>query len=858
MRVTLLPLDCFHGNGLFDARVFSSLFVIVRGGALKFALQGLELRLASELRPFGVGSCHRLIDETVRRRPRVADKILCFRDVGPNLRVHQGVERRAARLCLLRMNKRAKAKTNPGKRHQRNRLRVAGKEPVSIHFSALSPKLCMVAYRHNPSLLCPNRDETLRGFCDSWNRLFAPHESVENLMGAKKIKRLEAGRIEREPAPPEAESKTWAKAGASPKPAASLWVAPAVAAEAAASPDSKAPARGLAGDISPVTAPVLAARKASREKEGAASPDFERLSYNLARLVEQGGRALAAYFKPSENNEAKSNVSNGVADALRSIGRIAEHWLSDPGRAVEAQSSLTAKLLGLWAHSLRRMSGGSENPFVPYDPSDKRFAAPEWRESPFFDFLRQTHAIVSHWAEDLVLRSNDVDPHIRDKAKFYLRQISSALSPSNFLATNPELLKETWASSGDNLARGAALLAQDMEAGKGTLKISQCDTSKFELGVNIATTPGKVIFRNDLMELIQYAPATDKVFKRPLLIVPPWINKFYILDLSPEKSFVRFAVSQGLTVFMISWVNPDTRHRDKGFEAYMREGIYAGLDAIEKATGKSEVTAIGYCIGGTLLAMTLAYMAEAGDKRVTSASFFATQTDFSQAGDLKIFVDAESLRALEKKMAATGYLDASAMASAFNMLRPEDLIWSFVVNNYMRGKPPLAFDLLAWNSDSTRMTAANHLEYLRHCYLENRLSKRKAKLGGKTLDLSKVTIPVYHLATREDHIAPAKSVFIGAKFLGGKVRYVLAGSGHIAGVINPVGKPKYQFWRGKAPAGEFEDWFAAATKHKGSWWVDWIKWIKRRSRKQVPARLPGDGELPPICDAPGDYVRVRY
>ena len=491
-------------------------------------------------------------------------------------------------------------------------------------------------------------------------------------MGAKKIKRLEAGRIEREPAPPEAESKTWAKAGASPKPAASLWVAPAVAAEAAASPDSKAPARGLAGDISPVTAPVLAARKASREKEGAASPDFERLSYNLARLVEQGGRALAAYFKPSENNEAKSNVSNGVADALRSIGRIAEHWLSDPGRAVEAQSSLTAKLLGLWAHSLRRMSGGSENPFVPYDPSDKRFAAPEWRESPFFDFLRQTHAIVSHWAEDLVLRSNDVDPHIRDKAKFYLRQISSALSPSNFLATNPELLKETWASSGDNLARGAALLAQDMEAGKGTLKISQCDTSKFELGVNIATTPGKVIFRNDLMELIQYAPATDKVFKRPLLIVPPWINKFYILDLSPEKSFVRFAVSQGLTVFMISWVNPDTRHRDKGFEAYMREGIYAGLDAIEKATGESEVTAIGYCIGGTLLAMTLAYMAETGDKRVTSASFFATQTDFSQAGDLKIFVDAESLRALEKKMAATGYLDASAMASAFNMLRPED------------------------------------------------------------------------------------------------------------------------------------------------------------------------------------------
>jgi polyhydroxyalkanoate synthase len=675
-------------------------------------------------------------------------------------------------------------------------------------------------------------------------------------MSGRKNKRLEAGRTERQLTPPTAEMKTWAKAGASSKPAASKPVAPVVATDAGASLDRKAPARGPTGDSRTAAAPASAARKASREMEGA--PDFERLSCNLARLVEQGGRTLVAYFKPSESNEAKSNVSTGVADALRSISRIAEHWLSDPARTFEAQSSLTVKLLGLWAHSLRRMSGELEYPFVPYDPSDKRFAAPEWRESPFFDFLRQAHSIVSHWAEDLVLRSNDVDPHVRDKAKFYLRQISSALSPSNFLATNPELLKETWASSGDNLARGAALLAQDMEAGKGTLRISQCDASKFALGGNIATTPGKVIFRNDLMELIQYAPATDTVFKRPLLIVPPWINKFYILDLNPEKSFVRFAVSHGLTVFMISWVNPDTRHRDKGFEAYMREGIFAGLDAIEQATGESEVTAIGYCIGGTLLAMTLAYMAETGDRRIASASFFTTQTDFSRAGDLKIFVDEESLRALEKKLAVTGYLDASVMASAFNMLRPEDLIWSFVVNNYMKGKPPLAFDLLAWNSDSTRMTAANHLEYLRHCYLENRLSKRKARFGGKTLDLSKVTAPVYHLATREDHIAPATSVFIGAKSLGGKVRYVLAGSGHIAGVINPAGKPKYRYWRGKAPAGEFEDWVASATGHKGSWWVDWIKWIKRQSRKQVPARLPGDGELPPICDAPGEYVRVRY
>jgi polyhydroxyalkanoate synthase len=651
-----------------------------------------------------------------------------------------------------------------------------------------------------------------------------------------------------------------AEIGTGAKPAASSNATPAKPAKlsvAAASPAGKAPARSAARIRRSAAAQPQGAPNASGENQGAAGPDFERLSLNFARLMEQGGKALAAYFKPSDSRD-KTDVSVEMTDAIRSFSRIAEHWLSDPARTLEAQSSLTVKFLGLLAHSLRRMSGERENPFIPNEPSDKRFAAAEWRDNPYFDFLRQAHAIISTWAEDLVRRSGDVDPHTRDKARFYLRQITSALSPSNFLATNPELIRETWATSGDNLARGAELLAQDMEAGKGTLKITRCDTSKFELGVNIATTPGKVIFRNDLIELIQYAPATEMVRKRPLLIIPPWINKFYILDLNPEKSFVRFAVSQGLTVFIVSWVNPDTRHRDKGFEAYMREGIFSALYAIEKATGETKVSAIGYCIGGTLLAMTLAYMAQTGDKRIASVSFFTTQTDFSHAGDLKVFVDEERLHALEKKMAATGYLEATGMASAFNMLRPEDLIWSFVVNNYMRGKPPLAFDLLAWNSDSTRMTAANHLTYLRHCYLENRLAKGKAKFAGKTLDLSKITVPVYHLATRDDHIAPAKSVFIGAKLLGGKVRFVLAGSGHIAGVVNPAGNPKYQYWRGNAPGGEFEDWLDTATEHKGSWWNDWIKWIKRQSRKEVPARVPGDGELPPICDAPGDYVRVRY
>ncbi|VTZ51774.1 Poly(3-hydroxyalkanoate) polymerase subunit PhaC [Methylocella tundrae] len=640
---------------------------------------------------------------------------------------------------------------------------------------------------------------------------------------------------------------------ASPASSASPPVAPGVASATVIPPGLMPPAlAALAPGLAKLGIPMEGAG------DGAPKPDLEQIAYNMARLLEHGGKALAASLKPPEPGETKSDLSSEMSNAIRSISKVAEHWLSDPKKTVEAQSALVVGFLSLLSNTLRRLSGEAEAPVVPYDPSDKRFTAPEWRESLVFDFLRQAHAIAVNWANAIIDRSDDLDLQTRSKAKFYFRQISSALAPSNFFATNPEVLKETWASNGENLVRGAAMLARDLEAGKGRLKITRYDASKFEVGKNLATTPGKVIFRNELIELIQYSPTTETVYKRPLLIVPPWINKFYILDLTADKSFVRYAVSQGLTVFMVSWVNPDSRHRDKGFEDYMREGIFAALEAIEKATGETNVTAIGYCIGGTLLSMTLAYMAEIGDKRIESASFFTTQTDFSQAGDLKIFIDEEHLRDLEQKMASTGYLEASAMSTSFNMLRPEDLIWSFVVNNYMKGKPPLAFDLLAWNSDSTRMTAANHITYLRDCYLENRLARGKAVFGGKTLNLKKITIPVYHLATREDHIAPARSVFIGAQMVGGDVRYVLAGSGHIAGVINSVAKPKYQYWIGDRPSGAFEEWLEKATEHPGSWWPDWLEWVVRQSPERAPARIPGSGELPALCDAPGEYVKIRY
>ncbi|GAC1332621.1 MAG: class I poly(R)-hydroxyalkanoic acid synthase [Beijerinckiaceae bacterium] len=586
-------------------------------------------------------------------------------------------------------------------------------------------------------------------------------------------------------------------------------------------------------------------------------PDFEKLSRNMARAVEEGQKAFAAYLKPIEQGQSQNQLANQVADAVTTLGHVAEHWLADPKRALEAQTRLTTDFIDLWGRTLKRMTGEAAESLVPPDPADKRFADPRWQELPFFDFLRQAYTLSSKWTEAIVAQTDDLDPRLRAKAAFYVRQITSALSPSNFLATNPELLYATAEANGENLARGMKMLAEDIAAGKGSLKIRQSDPTKFELGVNMAVTPGKVIWRNSLMELIQYSPATAEVYKRPLLIVPPWINKFYVLDLNPDKSFIRFAVEQGLTVFVISWVNPDERHADKGFEEYMREGIFEALDVIERATGERKTAAIGYCVGGTLLAIALAHMAATGDDRIESATFFTTQVDFTDAGDLQVFADAGMIDSVEATMAETGYLEGAKMATAFNMLRPGDLIWSYVVNNYLKGKEPMPFDLLTWNSDSTRMPRANHAFYLRNCYLENNLTRGAMKIGGITLDLGKVKIPVYNLATREDHIAPARSVFTGAKFFGGEMRYVLAGSGHIAGVVNPAWKPKYQYWTGKRPAGAFDDWMAEAEVHPGSWWTDWAAWVTGQAPERVPAREPGGGALPPLCDAPGEYVRMK-
>ncbi|MDD1537578.1 class I poly(R)-hydroxyalkanoic acid synthase [Bradyrhizobium sp. WBOS4] len=586
--------------------------------------------------------------------------------------------------------------------------------------------------------------------------------------------------------------------------------------------------------------------------------DAEAFAMNVARAMESGGKALAAYLKPRESGEVQDRPPTELAEVVKTFTSVAEYWLSDTSRSSDLQTKLAKDYLDLWGSAVRRMAGQDAPPAIAPSPRDKRFADPEWKSNQFFDFVMQLYLLTTKWAQELVRDAEGLDPHTRRKAEFYVQQVTNALSPSNFVLTNPEVLRETLASSGENLARGLSMLAEDIAAGKGMLKIRQSNPDNLVVGVNMATTPGKVIYQNEMMQLIQYSPTTETVLRTPLLIVPPWINKFYILDLKPEKSYIKWCVDQGITVFVISWVNPDKRLGNKSWEDYMKEGPLTAMDVIEKVTGEMKVHTAGYCVGGTMLATTLAWLAEKRRQRVSSATFFAAQVDFTHAGDLLVFVDEEQIASLEQDMKAAGVLEGSKMAMAFNMLRSNDLIWSYVVSNYLKGQQPSAFDLLHWNSDATRMTASNHSYYLRNCYLENRLSTGTMVLDNTLLDLSKVKVPVYNLATREDHIAPAESVLYGSQFFGGPVKYVLSGSGHIAGVVNPPASNKYQYWTNdNIKDVSVADWMKGAVEHKGSWWPDWRQWLGELDPEQVPARLPGSEAFPPIEDAPGSYVRVR-
>ena len=584
--------------------------------------------------------------------------------------------------------------------------------------------------------------------------------------------------------------------------------------------------------------------------------DAAELSRAMARIAERSQRVFAEFL--SHGAESGAMASPDPFHVGAAFLETAARMMSDPARLVEANLGLWNDYMTLWQHTAQRLLGEAAPPVTEPEKGDRRFKDELWQDNEIFDFVKQSYLLSAHWIQNLVGGVSGMDEHTKRKVAFYTRQFVDAVAPSNFVMTNPEVLRATIESGGENLVRGLDHLLDDLERGKGRLAIRMTDEDAFRVGGNIAVTPGKVIFRNALMELIQYAPATDTVLEAPLLIVPPWINKYYILDLRPKNSFIKWAVAQGHTVFVISWVNPDWELADKSFGDYMTEGPLAALDAIARATGQTHVNAIGYCLGGTLLVSLLAIMAAKGDDRILSATLFTTMTDFSEPGELGVYIDEEQIAQLEKKMGEHGYLDGRDMAMSFNMLRANDLIWSFVVNNYLLGKEPFPFDLLYWNSDSTRMPAAMHGYYLRHMYLENRLIEPGGiELEGEPVDITRIKTPLYMLSTREDHIAPWKSTFALTRMVAGPVRYVLAASGHIAGVINPPEAEKYCFWTNGRKVKDPDAWLAGARQQPGSWWPDWHKWASRHGGKRVPARIPGEGGLPALDDAPGRYVKVR-
>jgi polyhydroxyalkanoate synthase len=584
-------------------------------------------------------------------------------------------------------------------------------------------------------------------------------------------------------------------------------------------------------------------------------PDPVQWSRDMAEIAERSQRLVLDFLsRQSGNGVGMADPLNVGSAFLEMTGRL----MAEPGKLFGAQVSLWRDYMTLWQRAAEQFWGGKAEPIVEPAPGDRRFKDAAWNDGTVFDFIKQSYLLTARWLQDTVKQVDGLDEKTARKIDFYTRQFVDALAPSNFVLTNPQVLRTTFESGGENLVAGLKNMLDDLERGKGRLMIKMTDLDAFKVGQNIAVTPGKVVYQNDLMQLIQYAPATEMVKRRPLLIIPPWINKFYILDLRPRNSFIRWAVDQGHTVFVISWVNPDERLAQKRFDDYMLEGPFAALDAIEQATGEREANVIGYCLGGTLLAATLAYMTAKGDDRVKSATYFVALTDFTEPGELSVFIDEDQLRSLEERMGQHGYLEGSDMATTFNMLRANDLIWSFVVNNYLLGKDPFPFDLLYWNSDSTRMPAAMHSFYLRNMYQENKLVVPGGiSLLGVPIDLSKIAVPSFLLSTKEDHIAPWKATYAATQIYKGPVKFCLAASGHIAGVVNPPGQNKYGHWENAKLPKSPEDWLKAAKYDNDSWWPTWEKWVAKYAGGEVKARRPGDGKLEPIEDAPGSYVQVK-
>jgi len=566
---------------------------------------------------------------------------------------------------------------------------------------------------------------------------------------------------------------------------------------------------------------------------------IEMTSKFLNASLDNLTKTNSTLFKPELIDELKDKINKTTSISQDNIQLFNDH-------------------LKLFQYAVSKSMGMEADKVVSPDKTDRRFSDESWNENVAFDYIKQFYLLSSKYILNTGLENKQIDKKYAQEIDFYTKQCVDALSPSNFAATNPTVLKQTIDSKGENIVQGINALFEDLVRGKGQkLMTKMTDTSSFEIGKNIATTPGKVVFQNELIQLIQYTPTTKTVYETPLLIVPPWINKFYILDLREENSFIKWAVEQGHTVFVISWKNPDASYADTKFEDYMLNGVLTAIDQVKQETGINNVNAVGYCIGGTLLAATNAYLASKRRKPIKSATYFTTLVDFEEPGDLGVFISEEKLDSLDAEMEKDGFLDGSTMAAVFNMLRANDLIWPFFINNYLLGKEPTAFDLLYWNSDSTRIPAKAHSYYLRNCYLHNLLREPGGiELNGTPIDLRKIKIPTYFISTREDHITPWKSTYEGARLMSGPTRFVLGGSGHIAGIINPPVKNKYNYWTNNEIEVDADDWLDNAKSNEGSWWTDWQKWISTKSGKKVPARKPGEN-LKIIEDAPGSYVKER-
>ena len=606
-----------------------------------------------------------------------------------------------------------------------------------------------------------------------------------------------------------------------------------------------------------------ASRGPDKAPPGSIFQDFDALTEYLTDVSGKSRGVLTEFFtKNADLRQAAGQLSSDPLNVGDAFQEMLKGLAADPGTVMQRQFNLWGDYAKLMANMSRRMAGEEVRPAIEPNRDDRRFSHAAWTENPMLDFVKQSYLIGGKWLEQTVHQLEGMDEHEKAKAEFYTRQFIDACAPSNFAMLNPEVIDATIESKGENLLKGLKNLVDDIDRGHGKLAIRQADLEHFELGKNIATTPGKVVYQNEIMQLIQYEPTTDEVAKTPMVIVPPWINKFYILDLQPTNSFIKWLVDQGRTVFVISWVNPDPALREKTFEDYIRQGLFEALDAASAATGEKRADTIGYCIGGTMLSMAMAYMAQVGDDRINSATFFTAQADFKESGDLQLFVDDAQLDAIEKQMdAAGGVLEGRAMATTFNMLRSNDLIWSFVIDNYMKGKDPAKFDLLYWNSDATRMPMKVHLFYLREFYQHNRLATGGMIMDGHTLDLGDVNVPIFMQAGETDHIAPHNSVYRTARLYASKgnknVTYMLAGSGHIAGVVNHPDKNKYHHSINTALPATLDEWKAGAEKFPGSWWPHWIEWLNQTSPGKTAARMPGDGGLDIIEDAPGSYVRVK-